>query len=436
MTQQFDRLTDPRLCIVVMYATAGLGHLRVAKALIEELPPACNPILMDDATKSVSYLHQMTSNSKTANNILEFTQQGWAEDITMRFSRFFLIQNANQLKKRLIDVLKRQSIQPTTLLVVATHFGMAHQVAHIKSSLEREMNITIRLVVQITDDSPQKIWYVPHADYLISPSMHTTKSLQSYGQTEGLGKSPGITLPYPLSPVLTAPLSQTAFENKVAQADPSSSHHIHVCIPISGAGVGLPYFHSFMKKLHNMEPRIMFHVVARRTLYTSPHLRSWKKQSYITVADSRSDREVIDLYESVYKQFPILIELTKPSEQAFKACIPPKYRGGSILLFTQPIGRQEYDNLHFLRRHKLIPPQGEETTFIHADNAHPQHSILANHWRGLCISNEPQEAAQWFANALRLGIFQRMLHWQQIDDSNEVAMSGATQFWTEVSQLL
>jgi len=62
---------------------------------------------------------------------------------------------------------------------------------------------------------------------------------------------------------------------------------------------------------------------------------------YIRIYGAQEDRKVINIYEDVYQKNVISIEITKPSEQLFKALLDCKAESASLLLFTEPVGRQE-----------------------------------------------------------------------------------------------
>lgn len=63
-----------------------------------------------------------------------------------------------------------------------------------------------------------------------------------------------------------------------------------------------------------------------------------------------ADRKIIENYEYVYDKNTIALEITNPSEQTFKALMDCTSESASILLFLNLVGRQETDNLYFLRR--------------------------------------------------------------------------------------
>lgn len=433
-----SKLVDPGVCIVFAYAPAGLGHLRVTDALFHGLPEACDPLLLPDTALSVKTLHRLTSSNPFAKRFLEWSQQGMPETIIARLYRFMLHQDARLMQKRLLELLKQRIQLPHTLVVVATHFGIAHQVSIIKKEVERLGNVRVLLVVQVTDDSPQKLWYVPNADLLCVPSEYTYTTLQTYGRLEKLDKSRIVILPYPVSPRLLPQRSLEDMDIVFRQTDPSSQMLIHTVIPISGAAVGIPYLKKLMHRLHALEPRMRFHIIVKRTVFTLSALQSFKRKGYVYVYESRSDREIIDLYERVYEKNRIVLEITKPSEQAFKALIPPNRLGGSILLFAPPVGRQEYDNLEFLQRNGLIPSDGEDKQLCDVLNLeeHRPFPLPVSQWRGFCLSEDPVVAATWISRALTFRIFQSMMSGKEREYTDEVSPDGVSEFWRQVNSLL
>jgi hypothetical protein len=50
---------------------------------------------------------------------------------------------------------------------VCTHFGLAHKLAAIKEKLQKEKQVRMVLVVFVSDDTFQHIWYIDGADLLV-----------------------------------------------------------------------------------------------------------------------------------------------------------------------------------------------------------------------------------------------------------------------------
>ncbi|MCX8009225.1 MAG: hypothetical protein N3A54_06040, partial [Patescibacteria group bacterium] len=184
-----------------------------------------------------------------------------------------------------------------------------------------------------------------------------------------------------------------------------------------------------------------FHIVGKRTEISRLYFSSWNQKSYATLYESYSDRQVVELYEEAYQETVLLAEITKPSEQAFKAIISPHKRGGAILFFTEPVGRQEYDNLAFLRRHNLIPTEEENKKLydvlkIHKQQLPPEWSEQLSHWRALQLPNDPLQAATFIARLHQTAGFTSMIQCDIPKTSPELADTGTHQFWQTVCNLL
>lgn len=434
-------LIDSNTVIVFAYAPAGLGHLRVTKALRMGLPSEINPILLPDSTSSIKTVHRLTSINRLGRKIMEWSQYGWTEELFTRLYRRLLIRDAAHLENKILDVLKQQVELPTTLLLISTHFGIAHQVSAIKKSIAHRGNVRVVLIVQVTDDSPQKLWYVPHADLIFVPSEQTRLELLRYKRNEHLAESKIVVTPYPVSPLLTEKLSGNELDAKEAQSQTDSNRRIHISVPLSGAQVGMTYASSLMHMLHHTNERFHFHIIGKRTMFSELYLTSWNGKSYATTYQSHSDRQIVDLYEEAFHETVFLAEITKPSEQTFKALIHPDKRGGVILLFTEPVGRQEYDNLDFLRRHGIIPNEQEQNELYDVCRSQ-QHTLSTQQidqfkrWRGLCLPADPKDAAMFIAWIHTIHAFEQMLKYKPTDTSNEISDTGVKQFWDRVIMTL
>jgi hypothetical protein len=444
MSETLSVLSQKSLLIIFTYAPAGLGHLRVTDALYHGLPAQTHPILLRSQDASIGFLHHLTSIHPTTRAILEWLQAGKPEELFTRGYRWFLRSRTKSLSAQIGTVLDERMANPDTILVVATHFGLAHQLAAIKTELSRAREITIVLVLQVTDDSPQRIWYVPGADLIVVPSERTKAALMDYGKTAGLPPVRFAVLPYPVSLVLTSALTDQEYEQRHQQFLADGSADIEVAIPISGAAVGLTYFRRLIDELHQKSTRFHFHVIAKSSAYTNPFLQDMQSRSFVTLHTATTDRKIVEKYEQVYQNTVVALEVTKPSEQAFKALVDPHHRGGSVLLFSQPIGRQEHDNLDFLGRHQLLPTQDEQQRLWDSainGSLIDSEARPALHWRSMRLQDDPILAAHYIWWCLEQGIFAQMLACTltpQPDDphANEIEPDGVTQFWQTVSQLL
>ncbi len=58
-TSTLDRLTDPKLQILLCYSPAGLGHRRVMDALAHGLPDTVKPVVMGNQDESIRRIHRL-----------------------------------------------------------------------------------------------------------------------------------------------------------------------------------------------------------------------------------------------------------------------------------------------------------------------------------------------------------------------------------------
>lgn len=440
---------DRSIVVYLSYAPAGFGHLRVADALYHGLPEYVTPILLGTKDSSVTFIHRIMSVHPVLRALFVWSQSGVREKIYTLLYRKYLHATAHDLKRQLIETIMQRIDPAGTIVIVATHFGIAHQVSVIKADVEKKLNVKIILVVQVTDDSPQYVWYVHHADIIFVPSDNTADILRKYDKRKTEKKPQIVVAPYPVSPTLAKELNASEFDFKKNQADPGKEREINLIIPLSGAAVGTRQFEKFMVDLKKINSRYVFHIIVKDAPYTALFIESIKNHPTFTkVYKSKNDKEIVNMYEKVYMDEIISLEVTKPSEQAFKALYDPRQRGGSVLLFAAPVGRQEIDNLDFLRRHKLIPSLTERAALLelasqkHPNTEEPMYQAIINgckNWRGLELPQDTKDAPQFIDWCHRNGVFEKMMHYRKPvqeppHDSHEISSDGVKELWSNVSE--
>lgn len=434
-------LNNKSLLIVFAYAPAGLGHLRVTDALYHGLlKNVDSPILLGSQDTTITYLHRLMSLNPIIRPIAEWVEKGTAEDATTSIYRYLLRSNTDVLYNQFLTIINERYTKPGKILAVATHFGLAHQMAAIKKKIESEMNIEMKLVVQVTDDSPHHIWYVPDADLIVVPSEKTKDNLVKYGRDKLKTNVPIVVNAYPISPNLNRDLSKEKLAEKYDQVDNTKDAPLHVIIPISGAAVGTQYFIRLMTHLHQKSERFVFHVITKDAPYTRNFIMKITDLPYVHLYTGSADRKVIENYEFAYKQNVIALEITKPSEQSFKSLMDCQKESASILLFTEPVGRQEWDNLDFLRRHHLIPTRLEQS-ILWRQKQKDKMAKKAMRWRGVCLPDDPIAGAEFIFWCLKSGIFSEMIRCKikphnEDEYKHELNADGVKTFWELVSNLL
>jgi hypothetical protein len=433
-------LTNPQLMIIFATSPTGLGHLRVTDALYHGLPKNSTPILLGAQDPSVSAMYRFVSIHPFTRRIMELVVVPPLNKPFAAFGRMIIRSQKTLLYQQLKTILSERLIAPKKVLLVATHTTLGHQLGAIKEQLKKEMGISITLVIQVTDDSPQPIWYIYDADELFVPSQYTRKKLLEYAREVHLPEVPIIVSAYPISPLFSEELSMNEKTERIKQVDPTSSAKIHISLPISGAAVGMSFSSKYIKEMHHLSERFYFHVTSREAAYTTSLIQSLIPLSYVKLYTSPLDMKTVDNYEQVFSQTTIALEVSKPSEQAFKTLATPKERGGVIMLFADPVGGQEYDNLHFLRNHGLMPSKNENKILWQlAKRNEPiplEFTKKAHHWRALRLPSNHFDAAFFTFWGLKQNLFLTMMHYERAQQSIEVQANGVEQFWHHVVQLL
>lgn len=435
------QLTNRDTLLVLTYAPAGLGHLRIMDALYDGLPKTVNPVVLGSLDKSIQTIHRITSIHPIARAAFEWGQSGPLAYQFNRFYRYTLRAQTGVVYNEFVRLIDERLDPPKKILVVSTHFGLAHKLAEIKGKLEKEKNVRIVLVVFVSDDTFQHIWYVDGADLLVVASNFIKRKYEAYGKR--LGKNVPIeVISYPLNPLRAKPLSARELAGKRCQLDVKSREPIGIAIPISGAAVGTLYFTHLIAALRKKSERFQFHIVSKDAPFTRMFLRGQERKRGVFLHAGKQDREVVDLYDTLLEQEVISLEVTKPSEQAFKALLGTRARGGVIILFSDPVGQQEFDNLDFLERHKLIPTKAENIRLwdIAASGIRMDSGVLANlmkecaTWRGVRLPKGSQRSADFIGWMLSTGLFARMfaanLNTRVRDEKTRtLGPNGVEEFW-------
>ncbi|MDD4937413.1 MAG: hypothetical protein PHX34_00115 [Candidatus Shapirobacteria bacterium] len=397
--------------IVFTYAPAGLGHIRVADALMDSLPSDIDFITFSPSYEAIQWIHRFSSLNIFARHLMEWIQRGVPQIIFTRYYRKYLKTHTGDLFLEFTSLIKSQKNIPKNIIIASTHFGLTYQLGSIKEKLEKELNTKIYLVAQITDDSPQYIWYTDTADLIIAPSLKTAQILQKYGAKEGLKEIPFEVLPYPIIPSFIKTLSPEKLMSRQNQYNPKNIEPINIIIPISGAAVGMNFFTRIIEKLHKLSNRFVFYVVCRKAPFTQDFIKNIENKSYINIYVSESYQEVVHMYNRIYQNNVISSEITKPSEQSFKALLNPDSVGGSFLFFANPVGRQEYDNLIFLKKNHLLSPDS----------------------RGVILPKGSTNSAKFIYKYYQKGILLDAFKKFKADETNlETKCTGAILFWKAV----
>ncbi|OGM22374.1 hypothetical protein A2961_00725 [Candidatus Woesebacteria bacterium RIFCSPLOWO2_01_FULL_39_21] len=421
-------------------APTGLGHIRVMDALRDGLPDNINVEELGIKNINAAKIHRLGSILPVLQKITEFYQTNpLVEKIVAGIFKTYHHIHSREIVNKLKGLRKKY---PDTKkwLIVSTHFAFAHEIEYVKHKLEKQLNLQIFLFVVMTDDSPQRVWVINNADIIFSPSEKTSLTIHSMLNSESQTKV--VTISFPVSPRLTQKLDKNEFDRLSKQFEPSSSEPLHIEIPISGAAVQLNFLSKLIEALRNENYK--FTVVGQDSIYTKMFFGKLRNNPNVQLAIGANAKQTVNYYESLfYQPFRPGVEITKPSEQAFKSILKPTERGGVILLLTNPVGRQEKDNLNFLLRHDLVPDQKHQeklfsillTNHILTNNELSYWTYRASHWRGIRLPNDPADAARYIINLKKSGILLSMLSYVS-HKKKELTSDGVKQIWQEIDAFL
>lgn len=400
---------------LVIFTTSptGLGHIRVTKALINGLPSTIPYHIVGINDPAIEGIYRLMSTNPFLRRGMEFFQTN---------------QLAEKLQTQLFTKYEQTNIQRTTdeikflltqypdikkLIIVSTHAQLARRIQSIID--QKRLPIPAVHAVIVTDDSPQRLWAVC-APLVIVPSEHTRDELSKLFVCDRLHKGSIEVAPYPIDPILTEELAPPQWQNRLDQCNPASPEPLHIAIPISGAAVQLDFMEDIITyfathKLitnsltHKLTKKLVFSIIAKSSPYSADFLKRIAKFKNVNLLIGETNEETVDLYNHVYcnSAFPPAIEITKPSEQAFKALTPPTTIGGSLLLLSEPVGRQEYDNINYLERAGYLGT------------------------RALDLPNTPDQAIEYLKKALKSKIFLDQCTKQQKNQNN-----GVNQIWKQI----
>jgi len=430
---------DDSVLVVMAAAPAGLGHLRVMEALNQGLSAKTRVEVMGVKDESIQWIHRLTSRNVALKRMFEFVQDNrLAEKVCSGWFRKYLQTHTSKAEKQLLTLVSTAWPQPETVVVMATHFGLAHQLGAARERLKRKLGVKLVLAVVVTDDSPQEMWAVPGVDVIFVPSNTTREKIVAHLMDIKASVPEIVTVPYPVSVNLGQELTETEYETRLQQA---KGKNLEVMIPVSGAAVQLDYFKNLIGNL--TADGIKVTVVGKEAGYAAEFVDWCRSQTGVTVVAKEEDMEVVKAYEAEYQMKVIGVEVTKPSEQAFKALLTPKQRGGACLLFTPAVGRQERDNLAFLRRHKLMPSLDDqakiESWCLTGNQLALSAGLLerAHHWRGLMLPTEGVWAGIAIKRLIEAGILAAMVEFEGfLEGHEEISCEGVKQVWEKVNSLI
>lgn len=429
--------SNTRALLIMTTAPTGLGHLRVMDGLEDGMPYKSNWIELGLTNYRANKIHALGSRIPLLTKITEFYQTNQLAEKILSFVYITYLRHKTSQVKQKFKSIKKTHPYKNRYVVVCTHFSLAHSIASCKTWLEKNLDVKLFLFVIVTDDSPQRVWAVNGADLIFVPSPKTKKGLLKLVQDKQILR----VIPFPISPRLSMYTRRQDFLKLKKQLRPESIIPLIIQIPISGAAVQLPFIKSFVQSFP--KEQLMFNIISQKTTYTKDFIEQIHTQPNVKIDWDSSARKTVKIYESVfYSSRKASLEVTKPSEQVFKALLTPKQRGGVVMLLTQPVGRQERDNIKYLRRYRLMPSRVDQTRleYFALKKIIPLSELSsfrkkATGWRAIMLPTDPKKAVRFVQNLKESGILIAMLNYKK-QTRKFIKSDGVKQFWEEVDKYL
>jgi hypothetical protein len=428
--------------IILTTVPTGLGHIRVTNALREGLPKETHAEIIGVEDPAVETLYHLISTNYFLRKMFEFTQNNkTAERLITNLLRFHQNKSIDAVLHEITQIIQKNPAIKK-LVIVSTHAFIGDKIQKLINRNRFPVEVFHALIV--TDDSPQRFWMVS-ANITFVPSYKTKKAMENLYTGDNL-KIPRIEVaPYPINPHFTEKLPPHILFNKIEQLDPINPQRARICIPVSGAAVQLEYYQKIIEELTGEETtnnfrEFAFSIVTRVGNYTKPFIEQFKNNPQVIFHIGASDLHTVDLYDELYEQLsPPSLEITKPSEQAFKVLTTPDTKGGPILLLTDPVGKQEYDNLDYLERFGFLPSQKiheeiyERLITSRVVLTEPPFTN-ANTWRTLRLPQDPYKATRVIINGLKSGLFKQMQNYKKYEPTQELSPHGVKIIWETIHQ--
>lgn len=432
-------MTPQETIIVFTTSPTGLGHIRVTNALINWLPPETPYHIIGIKDPAIEGVYRLMSQNWILRELMEFFQTNeTAEKLQTNFFTWYEYKNIARTLLEINQIIKQNS-DAKKMVIVSTHAQLARRIQKmIDSNL---IPIPTFHTVIVTDDSPQRLW-AACTSLVIVPSQKTLQKLSELFVCDKLHKGEIVVAPYPINPEFTKELNESGKRDRAEQLCAQCPESTRICVPISGAAVQLEYMQTLIDSLvkkNGKEIRFSFDIVTKKAPYTEDFIRNIKKYPEVTLLQGETNTQTVEMYDSLYNSpHPPSIEITKPSEQCFKVQANPKMKGGVIVLLTQPVGRQEYDNLDYLERNGFLPTKDQHTELWNQlEYNDPRLDITHfKRYRALMLPSNPKRAALLIKNCLEKSIFDAMYNYEQYEESYQLSPFGVEKIWHLIQERL
>jgi hypothetical protein len=417
--------------VLIVAASAGLGHKRPARALDE----AVKGNLPRMYIQSISGAVHSAGSSGWMQDFVELSQAN--KELEFRWEKVHLAMLLSEKDDFLIHFKHYiRTLSQDTVVCIFTHHDAAILCGFYRAEIEKDTGKKLVLVMVVTDHFPthsQYVWERLEADVIIAPDRLTQASIM-----EGLrlrlnrftGDANG-TKRYRVPIVLNAggyPL-QLPFSGK--RTEKNQKQPFRILFPLGGAAPGKAYIAQCIARLHIMLSQLVPYVVIRKPAipdrtYTDfmATITTWGVSLY----ELGSDDESIDCVTRVItsaKTSPDCI-VTKPSEWVNLVQYAGDEWAGAPIALLSPVGYQEVENVAWLRSesggHSLLSATDNARLISFLQTLDTDEKEQSNRqkkelekwkdtmkgYRAITLPDDAIEAAYVLDSCVRYGIFAAM----------------------------
>lgn len=456
---------------------AGNGHRTPLLAMLHGIDNALPRIDIGGISEVTHALGSNKGATIITKYLLRFPK---AQIIWETFHRSLLLKDLPEYEAAAAAAIRRtegMSGPENSFVAVCLHPEMVMALGMLREKLEKDFpGLKIIVVNYLTDHYPDKVQYnqaLSEADITVAPDRNTAMAVKKMLEVEdasGLVINMG---GFPLEPNCTEKIPEEGRRQRISNLSPAS-REVKVVSPFGGSAPQKDLVKEIVGSLSHTGIKWKWQFTLNKPKSSSQDYQNWLEamnKHGALIIEGQTPDETIDVTHRLLGNLSDLPDLimVRPSEKANLALLTPKMSGGAPLAFLPPIGAWEEFNLDFLRSKEggmVVLSEAEEkefNVFLHRFAAYRPIQFLDRHpfisglsrkffdnifkkhdnaleaerlkWleraktlRGICLPDNPAEAAFILESCKDFGIFQAMAKYEKDYQPEEEDLDSYTAF--------
>ena len=318
--------------ILILYASAGHGHEKAAKAIDEACreSPAANIQILDTlALNLVGYLYRQTY-------LVQIKYTPWLWGMFYNSLNLKWIYNVARILRRFFNAMTARDLESLLLkekpdVIIATHFLAVEVASHLRT----KGKISSKIITVITDYLPHRIWTASAVDFYAVALAETKKQLVQWGVSSDKVFVTGI----PVEKKFLESLSTEEARSRLG-LNPTD---ITVLITSGGGGIGSTK--NIVEGLLALKKSVQILAVCgtNQTLFQTLNLRAGQEPALKVFGLVKNMQELmaasdlvigkgggLTITESFSKSKPVILFESIPGQEAGNAACVTKYKAGFV----------------------------------------------------------------------------------------------------------